>query len=263
MNPWAIAIGVVLVVIGYISMLSGRDDWFDTIDSGVVKIVYLIFLYIFGFIALMFIRYDYKLFFSQIGIVVLGFLMANIVVFILLAIFGVIWEDYTPNAMVIIICLIHFLTTIVGPIYIYNTFVAKGPTQAEIDANIVTIEEPLIEEKRYDILAGSDIEFIDGDFNLGYGKVNSQSYYKIYYPEKRVEDGETIIVPMKLPANDVELVLLDETAEYDYLIEIKTRYYKEDRNKEPYEKIFTKTVTKYKLYIRDVSFTNSVMINGD
>lgn len=131
--------------------------------------------------------------------------------------------------------------------------------------NIVKIEDPVVEQYRYEVLGGSDTTRISGTITgVRYirGNVSEGDYYKIYYAKKD-ENGEMIAVPITVSEKATTVVLMpDAEAGPEYLLETVEKYYKENRNVEPAELILDKTVYTYRLYVREDTF-NGIKLDGD
>ena len=100
--------------------------------------------------------------------------------------------------------------------------------------NIVSIEEPVVEQYRYELLGGSDTTKVSGTITSSLhrirGSVNEGDYYKIYYA-KQDKNGEMIAVPITISEKATAVVLMPETeAGPEYLLVTVKKYYKENRN---------------------------------
>lgn len=137
--------------------------------------------------------------------------------------------------------------------------------QDSYSKNIVRIEEPVVEQYKYEVLGGSDTTRISGTITgVRYirGNVSEGDYYKIYYA-KQDGNGETIAVPITVSEKATTVVLMpDAEAGPEYLLETVEKYYKENRNVEPAELILDKTVYTYRLYVREDTF-NGIKLDGD
>ena len=141
----------------------------------------------------------------------------------------------------------------------------RNTEQGPYSRNIVSIEEPVITETKYEILGGSDTTRISGSITgVRYirGSVNEGDYYKIYYA-KQDKNGETIAVPITISEKATTVVLMPETeAGPEYLLVTVKKYYKENRDVEPAELILDKTVYTYRLYVHEDTF-NGIKLDGD
>ena len=132
------------------------------------------------------------------------------------------------------------------------------------------VGSPIVEETRYEILGGSDTTRVSGSIsgNIFYvtGSVSEDSFFKIYYPGVN-SDGEEIAIPFTVKENQVEIVILPDDTDSEYLLQITTKqWYEYDfKNKiltieEPWCK--TESV-RYKLYVRQDTFNNKITIDGN
>ncbi|MBO5179526.1 MAG: hypothetical protein J6B87_04185, partial [Clostridia bacterium] len=131
--------------------------------------------------------------------------------------------------------------------------------------NIVTIEEPVVEQRKYEVLGGSDTTRVSGAITgVRYirGSVNEGDYYKIYYA-KQDKNGEMIAVPITVSEKATTVVLMPEAEEGpEYLLETIERFYKENRNVEPAELILDETIHTYRLYVHEDTF-NGIKLDGE
>ena len=132
--------------------------------------------------------------------------------------------------------------------------------------NIVSIEEPVITETKYEILGGSDTTrisgYVYGGIHYTRGSTVENSYFKVYIPYKN-SDGETVVMPYTMRESDVTVILMPDLEEgSEYLIQTVATYYKEDRNKEPTELIEERKVVTNKLYVSEATF-GGMKIDGD
>ena len=133
-------------------------------------------------------------------------------------------------------------------------------------ANIVAVETPLVQEKHYELLNASDINSMNNDEPdmLMYVPSANGNYYLFYYAAQN-EEGEIIARPFKIFEDEVEVIIESngvEEATSDYLVETTIQYYNENRNKKPAEKLIYLTEKEYKLYLRDVTFKNMIIVGS-
>jgi len=136
---------------------------------------------------------------------------------------------------------------------------------------IFTIGNPTVEEVRYDILGGNDTTVVNGDvsghFFYGFGSVSGgvseDRVKKIYYPGTNAE-GENIAIPKTVKESETEIVLFSDDTASEYLLEIVTtqQYMERKRFREPQEQYFEDVSRRYKLYLRESTFNNKVVLDG-
>jgi len=144
----------------------------------------------------------------------------------------------------------------------------KHPPELE---GIFPIGNPTVEEVRYDILGGNDTTEVNGGvsghFWHGFGSVSGSiseySFYKIYYLGTNVE-GENIAIPKTVKESETEVVICPDDMESEYLLEIVTtqQYMERKRFREPEEQYFEDVSRRYKLYLRESTFNNKVVLDG-
>lgn len=136
---------------------------------------------------------------------------------------------------------------------------------------VFTIGNPTIEETRYEILGGNDTTRVSGSVS-GYlycgggsisGSIWEDSFYKIYYLGTNAE-GENIAIPKNVKESETEIVLCPNDTESEYLIEtVTTQQYMERKwGRNPEEQYFEDVSYKYKLYVRESTFNNKVVLDG-
>lgn len=168
--------------------------------------------------------------------------------------------DRFENAKIIaIVCAIVFwISSYSGGWYYYLCKTKQDP----YSRNVVSIEEPIITETKYEILGGSDTTRNSGYVHYSCGAISEDSYFKVYIPYKN-SDGETVVMPYTMRESTVTVIVMPN-AEVgpEYLLQTVATYYKEDRNKEPAELIEDRKVVTNKLYVRESTF-NGMKIDGD
>ena len=171
-------------------------------------------------------------------------------------------DRFNFNSRIAPVC---FLVILIGSFVGFWHMHLRNTEQGPYSRNIVSIEEPVITETKYEILGGSDTTRISGSITgVRYirGSVNEGDYYKIYYA-KQDKNGETIAVPITISEKATTVVLMPETeAGPEYLLVTVKKYYKENRDVEPAELILDKTVYTYRLYVHEDTF-NGIKLDGD
>ena len=136
---------------------------------------------------------------------------------------------------------------------------------------IFPIGNSTVEEVRYDILGGNDTTMVNGGVS-GYffhgigsvsGSISEESFYKIYYPGTNAE-GENIAIPKTVKESETEVVLCPDDMQSEYLLETITtqQYMERKRGRNPKEQYFEDVLRKYKLYVRESTFNNKVVLDG-
>lgn len=134
------------------------------------------------------------------------------------------------------------------------------------------IGNPIVQESRYEILAGNDTTRVDGSVS-GYfywgsgsvsGSISEDSFYKIYYLGTNAE-GENIAIPKIIKENETQVVLCPDDTECEYLIETVTTQQYVERKWYRYseERYFEDVLCKYKLYVRESTFNNKVVLDSN
>ena len=119
---------------------------------------------------------------------------------------------------------------------------------------IFPIGNSMVEEVRYDILGGI------GSVS---GSISEESFYKIYYPGTNAE-GENIAISKTVKESETEVVLCPDDMQSEYLLEtiITQQYMERKRGRNPKEQYFEDVLRKYKLYVRESTFNNKVVLDG-
>ena len=106
---------------------------------------------------------------------------------------------------------------------------------------------------------------VSGHFFHGYGSVSGSisedNFYKIYYPGMNA-DGEKIAIPKIVKEIETEVVICPDDMQSEYLLEIVTKqqYMERKYQKEQY---FEDVSRRYKLYVRESTFNNKVVLDGN
>ena len=197
------------------------------------------------------------------GMVNLGiFVVSNIIYYVLDEMYCIFIDTCSSiYAIIALICIVVFVVINICTNSSNSTEVENIPT-----SNIVAVETPTIDVKYYELLSASDInlENTNEPDMLMYMPSKEGNYYQFYYADKN-EEGEVIAKPYKVMEADVELIIQSngvEDATSDYLLETTTTYYEEDRSKRPAEKIVVSSETEYKLYLRDITFKNMIVVGN-
>lgn len=169
---------------------------------------------------------------------------------------------------VISFSIIYLMTFVFGNMIIVPMLVEN----AKYNQNVVAIETPEVESTRYEIVSDEDfagmenvhftniIYVVDNDMdrkNLG------ESYYLIYCNDPvsgEINGAPFCIVESKL---DIKLQSNEmEAVESEYLLVVTEKYYKEDRNKVPYERRYTSENIRYELYVTEETFNRKMIISN-
>lgn len=181
-------------------------------------------------------------------------MMTNFIVFLIAGLIDGVIEEVSCFGGTNLCCgIIYTILYFACAIVLFGIFSGKAQ-------NIIPIETPVIEEARY-ILCEDDSEN-DDSILIHVIRNDGENYYKFYYSSVN-EDGEVEAIPYEISEDRVRIILHSngmEEADEDYLLVTSTKYYKEDRNKEPPVVIGDSIVTEYKLYLRESTFENMTVV---
>lgn len=245
MSFWAIVIGIIILVITYACSFFS----FECEEGCGTFLALMGASLLVGLLALS--CGDGGIFTKYIGIISLMNVGAPILAFLISWIAGEIFFECLEDIFGHVYAVIYFLCIVI-------TFVVMN-NQAN---NIVTIETPEVVTNRYELLASD--EFTSGEDK--YSKLMyspGSGYYEFFYQTKD-GNGVAVIETYTVDVDDVKVTIqpVMEEADYDYLLEVVTTYYEEDRNKEPYEKrVISKDVERI-LYLRKSTFENMIIVGN-
>lgn len=240
--------GIIAVCIGIAYLI------FEGLDGFVVGVACVVGCFIGVFVGLFLPCNMQGAFYSSLGALVVAALLGLLI--------WLICDRFELYEVIAVIgAIVVFIGSFAGFWYWHLCLTEQDP----YSRNIVKIEEPVVEQYRYEVLGGSDTTRISGTITgVRYirGSVNEGDYYKIYYA-KQDKTGETIAVPITVSEKATTVVLMpDAEAGPEYLLETVEKYYKENRNVEPAELIHDKTVYTYRLYVHEDTF-NGIKLDGD
>lgn len=132
----------------------------------------------------------------------------------------------------------------------------------DYQSNIIKAETPIVEEVKYDIVDVKSTDIVSGTvggfLTIIDGNLNEEYCYRVYC-NSEPKKGKSEIVLFTLAADEVKLYLLPESENiaYDeYLLEITTTNYSNDKNKNPAEMVVDSVEVSYELYVKESTIQN-------